>query len=496
MKKDTLPSTWDKKRELPMLRHFSNASFIFILVCFLFSPGRLVAQNCSVNANVNQTLCPTDPVTLLGSAAGMFNPASVLWTQIGGPAVIIDNPTSLTSNITGTTGGNSYTFRLFATCTDGILVFQDVVYTILPNIIANAGSDITGCPGSISLNANAPGAGEVGLWTIVGPSNGVVINNPANPNSTITLPDNNGGQTTLRWVITNTNGCFNADEVVVTNCGGTSPVDAGANQTLSNCYSLSNGATMNATRAGFCGTGLWEIVSGPNVPAIVNPGARNTMITGMVEGTYVFRWSVQGQCANGEDLVTITVPPPTADVTNAAVTSGNQTYCDSRTTTILQGTIPRFTNESVIWTQTGGPPANIVSPNAPVTEVTGLDGVSTYTFTYTISNSATGCSRSANVTIAFSMASLVVLTINDIFLNCNQTEATLAYSDSGPGAVEWRILTGPALISTSWQAAGPSPFIITDLNVAGTYVIELRKNTPIGAACTSASDQVLITVSR
>lgn len=57
------------------------------------------------------------------------------------------------------------------------------------------------------------------------------------------------------------------------------------------------------------GTGTWSVVSGPNTPNIVSPNATNTQIgtvTGLISGTYVFRWSTSNVCgASYDDVVVI-----------------------------------------------------------------------------------------------------------------------------------------------------------------------------------------------
>jgi hypothetical protein len=460
------------------------------------------AQNCSVNSGVAATFCPDMQIPLIGGTAGSIVPNSFYWTQISGPAVIIDDPTMLMSTVTGYMGGNSYKFRAYLTCEDGSLVFQDVNYTVLVVTPAMAGPDISGCPGTYFLSANNPGVGELGIWTVVGTNNGVTISDPQDPNSPIVLANGNGGQTVLRWSITNGNGCASHEDVLVTNCGGVQPVNAGPDQNLGNCYSLTTMTCLNATPAGYCGTGTWSVVSGPNVPTIVNNNAANTCISNLIEGCYVFRWVVAGQCANGEDEVMICVPAPTQDITPA--NSGSQTFCDNRTSTFLYGSIPLYTNETVQWVQTGGPPATIVSPTTPVTEVTGLDGMSSYSFSYTITNPITGCSSTGNFTIIFDEpGSMVDITTDDpIIQMCDDKTVTLTYTHSGPGAVQWRIAASPTGILTDWAAAGSSPFTIFELYgpgnpvPPGVYILEMRKDAPVGAGCSiSSGDQVTVVFS-
>jgi hypothetical protein len=62
--------------------------------------------------------------------------------------------------------------------------------------------------------------------------------------------------------------------------------------------------TMAAT-----GTGTWSMVSGPNTPNIVTTSSSTTQIgttTGLISGTYVFRWSVSNICGvSYDDIVVI-----------------------------------------------------------------------------------------------------------------------------------------------------------------------------------------------
>ncbi|MBL7806554.1 MAG: hypothetical protein JNN28_02000, partial [Saprospiraceae bacterium] len=450
-----------------------------------------VAQNCSVNAGVPASFCPDMQIPLIGGVSGTYVPGSFYWTQVGGPGVIIDDPTLLTSYVTGYSGIQNYTFRAYLTCEDGAIAFQDVIYTVQQVTPAVAGMDISHCPGTYSLTANSPAPGELGAWSVVGTNNGVTFSDFQDPSSSIILANGPGGQTTIRWTITNANGCQSEDQLIVTNCGGESPVDAGPNQTLSNCYSISTMTCLNGTDAGFCGTGLWTVVSGPNVPNILNPSNSGTCVTNLVEGCYIFRWNVENATCmiDGEDFVEICVPPPTQDISPAI--SSSQTFCDNRNSTVLYGSVPLYADETVIWVQTGGPLATIVSPTTPVTEITGLDGMSTYTFSYTITNPITGCSSSTTVTITFGEpASIVDITTDDPIIKlCDDKTVTLTYTQSGPGAVEWRVAASPTGILTDWAVAGGSPFTILELYGPGNpvpfgvYVIEMRKNAPVGSSC-------------
>lgn len=71
------------------------------------------------------------------------------------------------------------------------------------------------------------------------------------------------------------------------------------------------------------GTGTWGQVSGPNTANIVNSAGNATGVTGLVPGTYVFRWTISNApCTLSTDDVTITVNAP--PVANDDVASTNE----------------------------------------------------------------------------------------------------------------------------------------------------------------------------
>ncbi|MBF4464289.1 gliding motility-associated C-terminal domain-containing protein [Flavobacterium sp. LC2016-12] len=483
--------------------------FLFILPIYTFS------QNCTVNANADRSQCPggqlalpPDQFKLFGtensSAGYLQNP---FWTQIGGPAVNITDPNLVETLVTGAVPGNTYKFRLTAQCQDGATVSDDVSITILPVTFANAGTDQTYCQGTYPLNGNVPGAGETGTWTINGNNNaGITINNPNSPTSTITVSGASSGNTSLIWTISNPSGCTSFDEVVISTLGGVQPVTAGADINLSNCYSATQNVNLNGSFGGNTPgqqQGTWTVVSGPNVPTFANANANNTNVSGLVQGTYVFQWTVVGTCANGSDRVTVTVPPPTADVTN--VTGSSSYYCDGRTSTVLQGTVPLYVNETVQWTQTGGPSATIANPTSPTTLVTGMTSLGTYTFLYTLTNSTTNCVRTGTYTIV--LEELISISGGpDQALACNVSTAVIPVTSTGSGQMKWQIVDGPAVnpVLNPPYPSFPTPLVnfsgssltIDQLTFSGTYVVRIIKNPNAGSQCETVYDDVKIVASR
>lgn len=487
------------------MKKYLSFSILLLFVLLVTLNGK--TQNCSVNANVDLSLCANETMLLIGQKAGLFEGSgTTTWSQVEGPSVIITNPNSLTTTVTGFTGGNTYKFRLSTVCKDGSLTYDDVVYTVKPITQSNSGADMTFCPGNAvgNMAANAVGLNETGSWSVIGTNNGITLANNNSPTSSINVANNKSGATTLVWTINNTNGCLSKDTVVIINRGGVSPVDAGADKILTNCYSTTQSVAMTAS---FGGSGIdgqigtWTIISGPNIPTISNVNSNTTNVSNLIQGTYTLRWTVSGPCVNGFDDVQIVVPPPTSSVTTASIVGGNQTFCDGRTSTVLMGKIPTYINEVVSWTKTSGHAVNIESPNNPVTNITGLNGSSSYTFKYTITNVFTGCSSSASVTVSYATPATLTISTPQVILPCAQTFVSIPYTTSGSGTVQWSIISGPktptySTIPTSWANSSGSPLTINGLTVSGTYVIRLRKSSGTGNECNTVTTDVTVVVSQ
>ncbi|MFC4389719.1 PKD domain-containing protein [Flavobacterium quisquiliarum] len=496
-------------------RNFSKKLFLAFILLFLNS--KINAQNCTVNAGVlNVTICETDALVLTGNTPSPIV-GTVSWTQISGPAVVIDTPNNPSTIITGYTGGNTYIFRYSATCGDGVLAYQDKVVNVQPITIANAGGNITSCPnssGNLSITANAPqNTGETGHWEIVGANNaGVIINFPNLPTSTINLPSTSCGVTTLQWVIEGPEyapgqRCRTTSQITVTNYGGVTPVSAGSDQTLSNCYTTTQSTNLTGTYGG-CGlngqSGQWTFVSGPNTPTIGSPGSNNTSVSNLVQGTYTFRWTVTGPCASGNDLVTIIVPAATQDVTTLPGGNEDIFLCDNTITQVtLVAQTPLYAGETVQWTQIAGDPgAVIVSPTNPTTLVTNIsDSGDPYTFRYTLTNSNTGCifTKDYNVQYSGPTRTIVANNGNDIVGSCDATVFTIPLTVTGTGVNQYRIVNGPstsplAPFPTALQDAGNS--LTLTLTTPGDYTVEFirsQNGTPVG--CNKGFDTLNILVS-
>jgi hypothetical protein len=489
-----------------LLSFASSFQKIFAFIFLFALPMALQAQNCTVNANVDASYCANQTIQLAGTASSAvagYTP-TVTWTQVGGPSVVISSPTILNPIINGATPNQTYTFRLTALCEDDESVFDEVKITVKPISIANAGADAIYCPGTYSVLGNTPiNAGETVSWQTIGGNNAGIsfsATNITNPN--ITLSQTSGGSSTLRYTISNPNGCSTFDDVIITNRGGVPVVNAGPDQNIASniaCYSVSTCANLSGTFEGN-GTGgqttTWSQVSGPTIATFSNASIINPQICNLKQGTYVFRLTATGLCVSGFDEVTIVVPPPSQSITQVAGMS-DITFCDGRTSVVLNGTNPSFTGETVQWTtinSSGNPLPTIVSPTSPTTSVTGLVSGSYYQFRFTISNAVTGCSTS-NAVQVYNQTTPSINAGADQILVCDVTTATIPYTQSGGLFTQYQIISGPIGVMSQPVNASNSPQVIGGLTVAGDYVVRFTRNSPPSSTCQTATDDIKITVS-
>lgn len=461
--------------------NFQIWTAIFVSL-FYFLSIESKAQNCSVNANVDFSICGSDSLILIGAKGGLFENDSVTkWIQIGGPSIIIDYPYNVITSAHGFLPGNEYSFRLISVCADGMLIYDDVNVVVNNSTLANAGMDTMACPGVINLNANVPLAYEYGYWSINGINNGVLIDSVESPTSPIHLDNTKSGETILTWTITNLNGCVSSDQVSIVNKGGVFSISAGSNKTLSSCYNITASTTLIGSYAGTSIDGQfgeWSLVNGPSNPSIVSRYANITVVNNLLPGIYTFRWTVFGTCVSGISDVTITVPSANEYVSSAYISSGNQVFCDtSLHNAVFVGNSPQNSNETVNWTQATNLTATIENPTSTSTVIRDLDGVGPYTFRYQIVNSVTGCLTNHYRSITYTTpTSLAIISPQNIILPLDSNTAEVIYQFQGGNKTVYALISSPSgTVASPQYIVSNSPQIINDLNEAGQYIIRFKR---------------------
>ncbi|MFN0255901.1 DUF7507 domain-containing protein [Pedobacter ureilyticus] len=482
--------------------------FFIVFAVLLLSSFLAFAQNCSVNAGTNTTICPGDQFNLKATSTGS-SASGITWSQVGGPAVTITPTTAGEAKITNYIPGGVYRFRATTKCADGSTVFQEVTYTVSDLTVANAGPDRVVCPGVVQLTGSPLKPGEIGRW-IKTSGNGPEPSNANIANPTLTFPvSTSSSKSTYTYTITNSStNCISVDEVTITNLG-TAPVNAGLDQDLS-CYNITNSTYLNGSAAGRDDAagqlGTWTFVSGPSNPTIANPNNNGTNVSGLVKGTYIFRWTVTGPCVNGSDDVSITVGDPNQNITYAG--GNNSVYCDGRTTVLLSAPAAAFANEVVEWVKIDGPGNPVItSSKSNVTTVTGLNSApgNSYTFRYTIRNTVTNCSSSGNYVVSFNKAPTInISTASPYFAGCGENFAVVNYSVDGGRETKYALVSAPAGSQLQASFGGLNNYVtppasgqeIRGFDKSGTYILRYRRSTDGGiGGCEDAYAEVKIVIS-
>ncbi|WP_448518550.1 PKD domain-containing protein [Rhodoflexus sp.] len=315
----------------------------------------------------------------------------------------------------------------------------------------------------------------------------------------LTLSNLVPGTFRYRLTVTDNDGATNAREVEVvvagTNHQNRPPVvSAGTNRSIT---LPTNSTTLTGTASdpdGTIATTRWTQVSGPNTATIASNTALSTTVSGLVQGTYVFRLTATdnaGATASADVSVTVNPAPNRPPVVSAGT---NRSITLPTNSTTLTGTAsdPDGTVASTRWTQVSGPnTATIASNTALSTTVSGLVQ-GTYVFRLTATDNA-GATANADVTITVNPApnrSPVVSAGKNRTINTNNVVlgGTVSDPDNNITSILWV------------QVSGPSGAVITTPNREETTVTGLTRGEYVfrlsatDAGGLSASATVTITV--
>jgi hypothetical protein len=174
-------------------------------------------------------------------------------------------------------------------------------------------------------------------------------------------------------------------------CNELPVVAAGANKTITlptNTVNLSGSAT---DIDGSVSTYKWTKVTGPAAGTITTSTRAATAITGLTQGTYVFRLAATDDDGGvGTDDLQVIVNAATGNTPPVASAGGDQTITQPQSSVTLNGIASDAdgTIAGIEWTQVSGPAATITPTTATVTTVSGLLTVGTYAFRLTVVDNA------------------------------------------------------------------------------------------------------------
>jgi len=378
------------------------------------------------DAGPDQTLCISD-VNGVAEMNGNTPPPDVTtfeWRfvyQPAGSVAVIDTPSAPLTTVSNLTVPGLYILEWVFKSND-CRSLSDIVRIQMnaPPSTAIAGPDDTVACQTTYKTAAVPPTVGIGTWTFFSqpPGGNAVIDNPNSPVTTLSNI-NVLGTYILTWTVSNgpfTNPSLcqpTSDQVEITfNDVPPSVAHAGPDQELCDVTS----ATMNAITV-LSGIGTWTQVSGPNTAGIASPNNENSLMLGLIPGTYEFKWTVTTANLNGcfsEDTVIITI------YDNPSVAEAGPNQVIAQFSPINMNAVSP-TSGTGNWTQIAGPSTiGFTDPTSPTTAVTGtIPGI--YTLQWNVTN--------GNCAVSSDTMTLTILAVADLELTKGVTPTTGSIGD-------------------------------------------------------------------
>ncbi|MEO8590604.1 MAG: gliding motility-associated C-terminal domain-containing protein [Flavobacteriales bacterium] len=342
-----------------------------------------ILPNAIANAGVDQVVCSTtSTIQLNGTITGNATQGQWTTTGAGGFSPSASAANAVYQIATGDPAMGTLTFTWSVNSCDNAM--DQMVLTITPASVANAGADQVTCYNNLNIviNGSVSGASNSGTWSTLGSGSF------ANPNTALSnvyqanANDQLAGGAYLVLTATTTGVCQAAIDTMFIAIQPAGTVNAGIDVVAcaNNAVTQLNGTLSgDATQVQWSTSGTGSFFPNANVltPTYV-PSAIDTTI-----GTLTLTLSAPGTCNNATDEIQLTLTP--APYVNAGP---DQTYCDQVTQFNLNGTITGITSAGQ-WTTTGtGTIANAGSLSTTYTASAADVANGSITFTLTSVNNA------------------------------------------------------------------------------------------------------------
>lgn len=254
-----------------------------------------IPEGINAFAGMDRPACISNPITLNGTPNPLPGSVNGIWSQTGGPVVAIDNAGSPNASFVSV---DTATYRFVWQLSNGEcrnFSSDTVVITAQYPETAMGGPDQYVCsPSGIRLNATQ-GVNTTGQWTQFQQQAalGVVIDNPSDPNTTISGNIGRGRTWVFYWEIGNPGCGVSSDPVTIFVYNG--KPQAGANQFVCN---NENCTVLAASSLASFESGVWTCLNNPGA-TFTSPNNDTTIVCGLLPGPNIFVWTTNnGACGD------------------------------------------------------------------------------------------------------------------------------------------------------------------------------------------------------
>jgi predicted outer membrane repeat protein len=365
------------------------------------------------NAGADQSVVAGNSVSLNGSASSDpdgHTPITYGWTQSGGTAVSLSDPSAVSPTFTAPNLAGTLTFSLIVTDSTGLASSADTVTITVTNDApnANAGNSqavLAGASVTLDGSGSSDPDGHMPItygWTQTS-GTPVTLNSTSAISPTFTAP-NVAGALTFSLIVTDSVGLASAaDTVTITvtndapnaNAGNSQAVLAGASVTLDGSGSSDpDGHTPLAFG--------WTQTSGTpvtlNSTSAISPTFTAPSVTGVLSFSLVVTDSMGLVSATDSVTVTVTNGEPVADAgADQTVLTGSFVTLDGSGSSDPDGHTPLAFG----WTQTSGTPVTLNSTSAisPTFTTPSVTGVLSFSLIVTDSMGLASATDSVTITV-------------------------------------------------------------------------------------------------
>ena len=460
-----------------------------------------VAQ-ATVEAGDNFEVCQADGAFTI-SSANAENYQSLTWSVITGTGSLTNqdniSPTYSPSNLDWVNG--QVTLRLTATANPGCVdSFDDVIVTLTPSPVVDAGENISICNNSVYTTSSASVSFADNFAWSTPDGTGTLSSNPNDPIAIYEPASDEVGVVTLVLTAQSNGSCTEVvtDEILLT-INPAPTADAGPDQVL--CESTNEiiltGAVTNeasfewtATLAdGSAGSGTFT----PNndVNTTYNPSP-----TDIASGSVILSLTALGQdgCANETDTMVVSfAPQPIVDAgTDAFICEGESYDLTNSSPSYLHGVGPEWTIIGGDGTFNGNINSNILEPVYTPGPQDIIDGTVTLRLTL---DPIDPCSESISDDVVIAITQSPTVSVVPNFDICEGSITVTGTTVQNEGLIEWSIVEGTGSLAFENQIEPIYTTNPADVGALGPVILKVEVFGKDGCSSTSVSEFVTLNVS-